>query len=321
MRIRVGDFTDNRRTISAADKIAIHVGVGDEREVFTVDKNVLRKQTKFFDAALGTETGKKGILFLNDGDPAVVKLVTEWFSTVSYIPSSCLNTLILEIQGDLPFPPTKFTLTKLPGKAELQRQEDNLRKRFDAMQYKLVQVYCLAEKWALYNLMNNAIDTIQHGFLDYGTVFGPRLLMEIFEGTKPGSQLRELCIATNVIHMDRGCGQLRSELQMASLTIPEFFPTMLTWISRNFHLMGRRHAEGYDVRKQYEGFSVLNRNCLCECHFHTHEPGQAHKGHKKCAVPYLKCGHEDSAAANVGAGPTMTVDLTQMLMAMGMGRE
>lgn len=196
----------------------------------------------------------------------------------------------------------------------MKRLEDSLRARFDAAETKLVDVFALAEKWDMKDLMNCAIDTIQDGFLDYGTVFGPALLVKIFEVTKHGSQLRELCIAVNVIHTDRGCCKLRKELEVASYAAPGFLAAMLTWTSRNFALIARRASEGYDVRKPREGFSPLNRKALCPCHFHTHGPGEAHKQHKKCAIPYLKCGHEEPAqGASMESNPMdIKIDLSNL---------
>jgi hypothetical protein len=103
--------------------------------------------------------------------------------------------------------------------------------------------------------LNNIIDKIQDAFHEYGTVFGPALLITIFEESKKGSKLRELCIAANVIHTDRGCCQLRMELMMASRVAPEFFSEMMMWISRNFVMFGRRQSEGFDVMKPTQGFS------------------------------------------------------------------
>ncbi|KAE9372884.1 hypothetical protein N431DRAFT_282323, partial [Stipitochalara longipes BDJ] len=138
------------------------------------------------------------------------------------------------------------------------------------------------------------IDTIQDAFHEYGTVFGPGILHFIFENTQKGSKLRELCIAANVIHTDRGCEQLRQELMVAAMIIDGFFSEMMTWISRNFVMFSRRQAEGFNVMKRTRGFGVLNRKKLCPCHFHKHTDAKdTHKGHKKCAVPFVKCGHEE----------------------------
>lgn len=173
----------------------------------------------------------------------------------------------------------------MPSQARIAELEDDLRRRFDAQEMKLVDLYCLAEKLDINDLQNRAIDTIQDGFHEHGSVFGPGLVVRIFKNTKKGSQLRELCVATNVIHMDRGCNQLREEIMVACMICEDFMPLMLKWISRNFNLIGRRYKEGWDARQCTEGFSMLNRSKLCPCHFHKHGPGEAHKFHKRCKVP------------------------------------
>ncbi|KAL2065926.1 hypothetical protein VTL71DRAFT_3596 [Oculimacula yallundae] len=262
------------------ETVQIGVGVGNKRQTFKVHKSLLQKHTKFFDTSLASETGKNGFIFLNDEDPDIFHMIGEWFYT-----------------GELPKPPTQFSVQRPPSEAAMKRLEDDLRARFDAAEHKLIDVYALAEKWDMKDLMNCAIDAIQDGFLEYGTVFGPALLIKIFDVTKPESQLRNLCIAVNVIHTDRGCCKLRQELAFASMAAPGFMSAMLTWISRNFVLIARRANEGYDVRKPREGFSPLNRKSLCPCHFHTHGPGEAHKKHKQCAIPYNKCGHEQAEEA------------------------
>ncbi|KAF7901317.1 hypothetical protein EAF00_003538 [Botryotinia globosa] len=48
------------------------------------------------------------------------------------------------------------------------------------------------------------------------------------------------------------------------IVLPGYFQGILRWVSRDFHLMGR---------------------------FHVHPAGQAHKGHKSCAVPFIDCSH------------------------------
>ncbi|KAG4433762.1 hypothetical protein IFR05_010761 [Cadophora sp. M221] len=288
------------------ETIQTGVGVGDKRQTFNVHKTLLQKNTKFFDTSLASETGKIGFIFLNDEDPDVFRMISDWFYT-----------------GELPKPPTKISVRSPPSLAEMNRLGDDLRARFDAAETKLVDVYSLAEKWDMKNLMNCAIDTIQDGFLDYGTVFGPALLVKIFEVTKYGSQLRELCIAVNVIHTDRGCCKLRRKLEIASYATPGFLTAMLTWTSRNFALIARRASEGYDVRKPREGFSPLNRKALCPCHFHTHGPGEAHKQHKKCAIPYLKCGHEEptEGVAPMEASPMdIKIDLSALTFSIN-GKE
>lgn len=173
----------------------------------------------------------------------------------------------------------------------------------------MFRLYCLGEKLDINDLQNRAIDTIQDGFHEYGTVFGPDLMIRIFQDTQKGSLLRELCIAANVMHMDRGCGQLRDEMVRVSNTCPDFMPLMLKWISRNFSMFGRRSKEGWNGLKCTEGFSMLNRNKLCPCHFHKHDEGEAHKYHKRCAIPYMTCGHEDEAEEEAAAGALGTLTL------------
>ena len=158
-------------------------------------------------------------------------------------------------QGNIPKAPTSFTLDKPAAQAEIQSLEVELRGRFDAHVRKLCTLYYLGEKYDIEHLLNNTIDIIQDAFHEYGTVFGPGLLVSIFENTRTGSKLRELCIAANVIHTDRGCDQLRRELIMASIMAEGFFEEMMTWISRNFVMFGRRYAEGFDNSKRTQGFS------------------------------------------------------------------
>ncbi|KAE8443676.1 hypothetical protein EG329_001448 [Mollisiaceae sp. DMI_Dod_QoI] len=275
------------------EMLTIGVGMGEKRQFFSIHKNLLQKVTKYFDKLLQTGAGKQGNLFMNTEDPAIFQMFYDWLYT-----------------GNIEKAPTQFKLKKRPSAEESERLETDLRARFDAQEQKLVGLYCLAEKLDINDLQNRTIDTIQDGFHEYGTVFGPGLIIRIFKNTKNGSQLRELCVATNVMHMDRGCGQLREELMMACIVCPDFMPHMLKWISRNFVMFGRRSREGYDARKCTEGFSMLNRSKLCPCHFHKHGPGEAHKYHKKCAVPYMTCGHEeeDADAAASRALGTLTLN-------------
>jgi hypothetical protein len=143
----------------------------------------------------------------------------------------------------------------MPSELEIMMLEEDLRMRFDAHISKLVDLYLLAVKYDIEHLQNTAIDCIQDGFHEYGTVFGPGLIVRIFKNTKKGSKLRELCIAANVIHTDRGCEQLRGELMTVAALTEDFLPEMLKWISRNFVMFGRRQSEGFDVRKPTQGFS------------------------------------------------------------------
>ncbi|CCD55474.1 hypothetical protein BofuT4_P158700.1 [Botrytis cinerea T4] len=135
------------------------------------------------------------------------------------------------------------------------------------------------------------IDAIQDGYLEFGTVFGPGLAAQIWQETKLDSILREFCIASTVMHMDRGCTKLRQEVMTNCITFPGYFQGMLKWVSRNFHLMGRRSKEVADPWNSNESFSMLHRSKLCPCHFHVHPTGQAHKGHKSCAVSFIDCSH------------------------------
>ncbi|ESZ90081.1 hypothetical protein SBOR_9545 [Sclerotinia borealis F-4128] len=139
--------------------------------------------------------------------------------------------------------------------------------------------------------MNRAIDAIQDGYLEYGTVFGPGLATQIWKETKTGSTLREFCIATTVMHLDRGCTKLRQEVMMNCIVLSGYFPGMLKWISRSFQLLGRRSEMVVPAWNLDEGFSMLHRSKLCPCHFHVHPTGQAHKGHKSCAMPFNDCSH------------------------------
>lgn len=124
---------------------------------------------------------------------------------------------IEDAPAHIPLDPAK----PMPSHAEIQALEADLLTRFNKQQMKLVDLYCLAEKWRMEDLMNRAIDKIQDAYQNYGAVFGPGLVARIFENTKTGSQLRDLCIAANVIHMDRGCDQLRKEIMMNVFMIPE----------------------------------------------------------------------------------------------------
>lgn len=159
------------------------------------------------------------------------------------------------MQGNIQKAPTKIPIKTMPNQFEIMMLEEDLRMRFDAQISRLVDLYLLAVKYDIEHLQNNAIDSIQDGFHEYGTVFGPGMMVRIFKSTKKGSKLRELCIAANVIHIDRGCEQLREELMKVALLTDDFLPEMLKWISRNFVMFGRRQSEGFDVRKPTQGFS------------------------------------------------------------------
>lgn len=66
---------------------------------------------------------------------------------------------------------------------------------------------------------------------------------------------------------------------------------MLKWISQNYAIFAKRYEQGWNLMMRHAGFSVLNRKCLCTCHFHTHAPGKAHKGHSACNPPTPDFGH------------------------------
>lgn len=51
----------------------------------------------------------------------------------------------------------------------------------------LTNLYIFAEKMAINDLMNKCIDTIQDGFLEFGTVFGPGQISKIFMMSKADS--------------------------------------------------------------------------------------------------------------------------------------
>lgn len=166
-------------------------------------------------------------------------------------------------QGNIPKAPGTIPINRRPAEAEIQRLETELRGRFDAHVRKLCILYYLGEKYNIEHLLNNTISIIQDSFYEYGTVFGPALLILVFKDTQKGSKLRELCLAANVIHIDRGCEKLRGELIMASLMTDDCFANMMTWISRNFAMFGRRQTEGYDVMKPTQGFnSELVHTCM-----------------------------------------------------------
>ncbi|KAF4624506.1 hypothetical protein G7Y89_g13668 [Cudoniella acicularis] len=274
------------------EKLTIGVGVGSKRQEFSIHKTTLQRATKYFDQMIDSEAGKKGLIFLNDDEPKAFGMFIAWLKT-----------------GNVAKPPTNFKVKTMPSQAQLEILENDLRQRFDQHEFQLVNLYCLAEKYNIEALANNTIDAIQDGFYEYGTVFGPGLLTKIFAQTKKNSPLRDLCVGTNLLHMDRGCGQLREEMMMAALVAPGFFAHMMKWIAQNFEMFGRRQREGYDARKHLEGFSMLRRSKLCPCHFHVHAKGNAHKGHELCVKAPMTCGH--------GAGDdAMDMDLAGLLASL-----
>jgi hypothetical protein len=42
---------------------------------------LLQQSTKYFDASLAAESGKKGLIFLNDEDPKVFQMFHDWLYT------------------------------------------------------------------------------------------------------------------------------------------------------------------------------------------------------------------------------------------------
>jgi hypothetical protein len=133
--------------------------------------------------------------------------------------------------------------------------------------------------------MNCTADTIQDGFHNYGTVFGPSLALEIFKKTKESSKLRDLYVSANVLHTDHGCCQLWDEIMMVSFTNLKDIAHQLQWISWNFAMLGRREREGFNNRNPNEGFSLLNWAKLC------HNPSnQAFKQMPILHLPLLREG-------------------------------
>jgi hypothetical protein len=87
------------------------------------------------------------------------------------------------------------------SKSEIDRLKANLWNEFNDDLVKLVDLYCLGEKFAINNLCNRAIDAIQDGYHSYGTVFGPGLGHKIFRQTKKDSKLRDLCVGSVILHV------------------------------------------------------------------------------------------------------------------------
>ncbi|CAD6443703.1 c3967945-c865-41bb-a16d-105ef24135ee [Sclerotinia trifoliorum] len=258
------------------ETISVNVGVGDSRRAFTVHKAILQQCTAYFESnkLFDTMAGQQGLIFLNEEDPKVFKLFVDW-----------------AYNGTVQKPRTKIHVKKTPSYAEIHRLELELLEEFNGTLKTLVSLYSLGERWGIHNLMNRAIDAIQDGYLEYGTVFGPGLAAKIWEETKPDSALREFCIASTVMHLDRGCTKLRQEVMMNCIVLPGYFQGMLKWLSRNFQLLGRRSEEVVEKWTSNESFSMFHRSKLCTCHFHVHPTGQAHKGHKSCEAPFVDCSH------------------------------
>ncbi|EDN97152.1 predicted protein [Sclerotinia sclerotiorum 1980 UF-70] len=148
--------------------------------------------------------------------------------------------------GTVQKPRTKINVTKTPSYTEIHRLELELLQDF-----------------------NETLKTLD-GYLKYGTVFGPGLAAKIWEETKPGSALREFCIASTVMHLDRACIKLRKEVMMNCIVLPGYFQGMLKWLSRNFQLLGRRSEELVEKWASNESFSMSHKSKLCPCHFHVH---------------------------------------------------
>jgi hypothetical protein len=52
-----------------------------QRRTFSVHKALLQKYTKHFDTTLASEAGKQGLIFLNEEDPEVFKMLYDWLYT------------------------------------------------------------------------------------------------------------------------------------------------------------------------------------------------------------------------------------------------
>lgn len=132
------------------------------------------------------------------------------------------GSVLTDSGGQVAPAPTQITVRVMPSAAEVQRLETGLRERFNNHLQKLLGLYCLAEKYSINDLMNRGVNEIQDGFHKYATVFGPGFSVEVFKKTKESSKLRELCVAANILHTDRGCCQLREENMMASFMNPDY---------------------------------------------------------------------------------------------------
>ncbi|CZT04811.1 uncharacterized protein RAG0_11130 [Rhynchosporium agropyri] len=151
------------------EMIQIEVGCDNKRQTFIVHKALLQKHTQSFDESLASESGKNGFLFLNEEDPDLFCVISEWFYT-----------------GELPGPPSHISNSRPPNEATAKRMENDLHSRFKAAENKLVEIYALADKWNMSDLMNCAIDAVKDGFSEYYTAFSSALLIKIFKITKPG---------------------------------------------------------------------------------------------------------------------------------------
>ena len=205
---------------------------------------------------------------------------------------------------------TSFKLTNADQYSNLQMEimEATLLAKFNEHLEKLVDLYAFGEKYGINDLMNRAIDNVQDGYKDYGTVFGyelffsclldtlltissPGLATRIFRATKPDSLLRDLCVGGILIHFDRGCSKLRDETMSLCMSIPDYFPHMLKWIARNFAMFSKRVQVGFSVKEgneTFKGFSMFNRALLCPCHFHVHAPGKLSTLHPGAILTILR---------------------------------
>jgi hypothetical protein len=180
-----------------------------------------------------------GLIFLNEEDPAIFKMFSGWLYNGMYRMTK--GDVFLTSSGGRVAPALfKISVRVMPSAAEVQRLETDLRGRFDKHISKLIRLYCLGEKYSISHLMSRIIDEIQDGFHKLGTVFGPSMSLKIFESTKKSSKLRDLCVASNILHTDRGCCQLRQETMMVSFMNPDYMAHLFKWISRNFAMFGRR---------------------------------------------------------------------------------
>ncbi|KAF7872483.1 hypothetical protein EAF04_003404 [Stromatinia cepivora] len=247
--------------------VNVGVGVGDSRQAFTVHKTILQQCTTHFESnkLFDTMAGQQGLIFLNEEDPRVFKLFVDW-----------------AYNGTVQKPRTKIHVKKAPSYAEIHRLESELLEEFNGTLKTLVSLYSLGERWGIHNLMNRAIDAIQDGYLEYGTVSGPGLAAKIWEETN-----QTLHCASSVLQ-ERLCIW---EVMMNCIVLPGYFQGMLKWLSRNFQLLGRRSEEVLDKWTSDESFSMFHRSKLCTCDFHVHPTGQAHKGHKSCEAPFVDCSH------------------------------
>ncbi|CCD55473.1 hypothetical protein BofuT4_uP158690.1 [Botrytis cinerea T4] len=62
------------------ETISVNVGIGDSRQNFNVHKSILQHCTTYFESnkLFDTMAGKQGLIFLNDENPKVFKLLVDW---------------------------------------------------------------------------------------------------------------------------------------------------------------------------------------------------------------------------------------------------